>query len=224
MVIADGSSILFTGDSITDAGRMRPVGEDAKDWLGTGYVSMIASILEAWQPGHRYRIRNTGISGNTVLDLQARWGEDVLSLRPDWLSIMVGINDCARAFARPRLTETHVPPNVFRTTLEALVGATRPLVKGLVIMTPFYVDSNLHDALRVALGSYAAAAREVADMHDCVLVDTQAAFDVAMARTHALRLSDDRVHPRPTGHMILAKAWLEAVGFGWQPAGGGSMV
>lgn len=215
MLIADGCSILFTGDSITDAGRGRPIGEDTKGLLGTGYVSLIAAILEAWQPGHRYRIRNTGISGNTVKDLQARWEQDVLDLQPDWLSIMVGINDCGRAFSRPLLTEGLVPPDVYRRTLDELVRQTRPMITGMLLMTPFYIDSSMRDPLRLALASYAASVREVARNYDCVLVDTQAAFDMALRGAHARRLSDDNVHPKPAGHMILARAWLDAIGFQW---------
>jgi lysophospholipase L1-like esterase len=217
MIIPDGSTVLFTGDSITDADRGRPVGEDLKGWLGTGYVALIASILEAWQPGHRYRIRNTGISADTVLDLRSRWTEDVLDLKPDWLSVMIGINDCARAFSRPLLAEAQVPPDLYRTTLEKLVRDTRPLVDGMVLMTPFFIDSSMRDPLRLALASYADSVREVAGAHDCVVVDAQAAIDRALGRLHACRLTGDGIHPTPAGHMLLARTWLDAVGFDWDP-------
>jgi lysophospholipase L1-like esterase len=179
MRIEDGSSILFTGDSVTDAGRAHPVGEDAKGWLGTGYVALIAAIMEAWRPGHRCRIRDTGIGGNTVIELKERWKKDVLDLRPDWLSVMVGINDCGRSFARPMVTEGLVPFETYRSTLDGLVKETRPLLHGMVLMTPFYVDTNLQDGMRAAVDAYGDAVRNIARAYDCVLVDTQAAFDRA---------------------------------------------
>jgi len=213
MIIPETDSILFTGDSITDTGRRRPVGEDAKDWLGAGYVKDIASMMLAWEPGHQRRIRNTGIGGNTVLDLHQRWQEDVLDLHPDWLSVMVGINDCSRSFHRPLVTEGLVSPETYRVTLRELVATTRPSLNGMVLMTPFYLDSSFQDPLRSALLEYADAVRELASEYDCILVDTQAVFDEALQQVHACRLSDDSVHPKPAGHMILAKAWLNAVGF-----------
>ncbi len=218
MIISKTDTILFTGDSITDAGRRRPVGEDAKDWLGKGYVKDIASMMMAWEPEHQRRIQNTGIAGNTVLDLHQRWQEDVLDLHPDWLSVMVGINDCSRSFHRPLVTEGLVSPDTYRVTLRELVATTRASLKGMVLMTPFYLNSSFQDPLRSALQKYAEAIRELAEEYDCVLVDTQAVFDKALQHVHASRLSDDSIHPKPAGHMILAKAWLNAVDFQWQPS------
>ncbi len=206
---------MFTGDSITDAGRKRPVGEDAKDWLGKGYVCRIASILEAWQPGHGCRIQNTGIAGNTVRELQERWQEDVLDLKPDWLSLMIGINDCARGFGRPQIEEDRVSPELYRDSLERLLATIRPSLKGLVLLTPFYIDSSFQDPLRLELNLYAKHLKDLATRYDAVLVDTQAAFDRVLKQLHSSRLSQDRVHPNECGHLLLARAWLDAVGFEW---------
>lgn len=112
MHIEPNSKLLMIGDSITDCGRGQPVGEAFKDGLGNGYVSLVNALLTSTYPAHRIRVMNTGTSGNTVLDLAERWQTDVLALRPDWLSVMIGINDVWRQFDSPLQTEWHVPLDV----------------------------------------------------------------------------------------------------------------
>src|SRR2546425_12747645 len=132
------SKLVMVGDSITDAGRARPVGEGRGDAIGKGYVMMVEALLGAVYPDQWIRVVNQGISGNTVRDLKARWQTDVLDLAPDWLSIMIGDNDVWRQFDSPLQTERHVYPEEYEATLEELVTRTQPALKGLVLMTPFY--------------------------------------------------------------------------------------
>ena len=88
MKIHANSTLLMIGDSITDCGRVRPVADSVGGDLGNGYVALIHAIFSATCPQRHIRIRNTGISGNTVRDLTARWQSDVLDLKPDWVSII----------------------------------------------------------------------------------------------------------------------------------------
>jgi lysophospholipase L1-like esterase len=96
MKIGDGQTFLLTGDSITDTGRERPVGR--RNGLGGGYVAMVDALLAACCLDTRVRVLSTGIGGNRVTDLETRWQTDVLDLAPDWLSILIGINDVWRHF------------------------------------------------------------------------------------------------------------------------------
>ncbi len=89
--IKNGESILFIGDSITDCDRDYPVGMGIG--LGDGYVSFVDSLLATLHPEEKIRILNTGISGNRIVDLEARWQTDVLDLSPDWLSVMIRIGE-----------------------------------------------------------------------------------------------------------------------------------
>jgi lysophospholipase L1-like esterase len=166
MLIPPRSKLVMIGDSITDAGRARPVGEGLFDALGKGYVALVDALLGACYPDRGVRVVSMGTSGNTVRDLKARWQTDVLDLKPDWLSVMIGINDVWRQFDSPGRTEQHVGLEEYRSTLRDLVAQTKPAVKGLVLMTPFYIEPN-------------------------------------------------RADPGQTGHMILARAFLNAVGFRW---------
>lgn len=214
MVIGTGSRLLFIGDSITDAGRARPVGE-WRDGLGNGYVAHVDALLQAAAPEKRIRVMNTGISGNTVRDLAARWKTDVLDLRPDWLSIMIGINDVWRQFDSPLHPERHVLPDEYRRTLGELVERTRKSLRGLVLMTPYYIEPARSDPMRARMDEYSAIVRDLAGRFDAVLVDTQAAFDEVLRHVYPAALAWDRVHPAAAGHMVIARAFLKAVGFQW---------
>lgn len=208
MLIAKNSTLLMTGDSITDCGRAHPVGE-APRGLGDGYVSLVHALTAA---PHSLRVLNTGVGGDTVADLAARWDRDVLSLRPDWLSVMIGVNDVWRWFD-PAWRDLHVPLSLFSSTLEELVGRVRPRLKGLVLMSPFYLQPDRADPMRAALDEYGAVVRNIADRHTALFVDTQAAFDALMRELPASALSEDRFHPNQTGHTLLAREFLKTVGF-----------
>jgi lysophospholipase L1-like esterase len=209
--------LVMIGDSITDCGRARPVGEAGIDGsgLGAGYVSLVDSLLRAAYPAARIRLVNMGTSGHTVRDLDARWQTDVLDLEPDWLSIMIGINDVWRQFDSPLRTEQHVGLAEYTATLRRLVGGTRPKVSGLVVMTPYFIEPLRADPMRARMDEYGAAARQIAADEGALLVDTQAAFDALLEHLHPMTIAGDRVHPTPSGHMVLARAFLKAVGFEW---------
>ena len=209
-----GIRLLMIGDSITDCGRVRPVGE-APAGLGGGYVNIVNALLCAVCPERAVRVINTGIGGNTVRDLVGRWQEDCLDLHPDWLSIMIGINDVWRRFDHPLKPERHVPVDEYERTLDDLVGRTLPSLKGLVLMTPYYIEPNTADPMRAMMDSYGAVVRKLAEKHGAVLVDTQAAFDDVLRHTYPGAIAGDRVHPNTVGHVILARAFLNAIGFPW---------
>jgi len=212
MRIVSRSRLVMIGDSVTDAERARPVGEGLFGATGKGYVSLVDACLQARHPERGIRVINMGSSGNTVRDLRDRWATDVLALEPDWLSIMIGINDVWRQFDLPRQTETHVSPDVYAETLEALVRETRPVLKNLVLMTPFFIEPCRRDPMRAQMDRYGKIVRDIARRHDALFVDTQAAFDQVLAHLPTASIAWDRVHPNMTGHWILARAFLAAVG------------
>jgi lysophospholipase L1-like esterase len=213
MKIENGQSILFTGDSITDCGRVRPVGFG--NGLGEGYVAFANSLLASFYPERSIRILNTGISGNRVIDLEARWQTDVLDLTPDWLSVMIGINDVWRQFDSPQ-DPNQVSIERYETTYRKLLEQTRRSLKGLVMMTPYFIEPNPSDPMRNLMDAYSMVVKKLAQEFDAVFVDVQAAFDQYLAHRPNQSLCGDRVHPNKTGHMIIAKAFLTAIGFDWE--------
>jgi lysophospholipase L1-like esterase len=214
MKLSPRSRLVMIGDSVTDCDRARPVGEGDPEALGHGYVAEIAALLMAVYPARSVRVTNMGISGNTVRDLAARWDTDVLALKPDWLTVMIGINDVWRQFDAVRQAEA-VPPEEFARTYDGLLIRTRSQVKGLVLMTPYYIEPSSTDMMRLRMNEYGAIVKQLAMEHDAICVDTQAAFDRALAHHESAVFAVDRVHPNRIGHMILARAFLNAVGFAW---------
>jgi len=213
MKIEAGSKLVMIGDSITDAGRDQTKrGEGLFEAYGNGYVNLVQANLLAAYPERRIRVVNMGVSGHTVRDLASRWQRDVLDLEPDWLSIMIGINDVWRQFDLPLMPEGHVLLDEYEATLTGLVERTRPKLKGLVLATPYFIEPNHEEPMRARMEEYAAVVRRLAVEHDAILVDTQAAFDAYLEHYHPAQLAWDRVHPTLTGHTIIARAWLQAVG------------
>jgi lysophospholipase L1-like esterase len=213
MKLHPNSTLLMIGDSITDCGRARPVGEAVSWDLGNGYVSLINALIGATYPEQNIRIRNLGVSGNTVRDLAARWQTDVLDLKPDWLSIMIGINDVWRQFDSPLQTEWHVSLEEYASILEKLVCSAQPQLRGLVLMTPYFIETCKADPMRAAMDRYGKAVCQLAEQYQAILVDTQAAFDAVLTVVHPMALASDRVHPNLTGHMVLARAFLKALNY-----------
>jgi lysophospholipase L1-like esterase len=214
MKLPPDSTFVLIGDSITEAGR-DPSGE-ATPWGAPGHGSGYVGLIEAWfgatRPQDRIRLINRGNSGNTVRDLKARWQSDVLDLQPDWLSVMIGVNDVWRQFDTPLRVETHVQPEDYAATLDELVAQTRPQVKGLLLATPHFIEPNRTDPMRKLIDAYGDVVRATARKHDCILVDVQAAFDEVLVHTHPMAMTRDRIHPDTTGHMIIARAFLKALG------------
>ncbi len=215
MKIKPGSKIVMIGDSITDCGRTQPVAEGLFDPLGRGYVTIVSALLGAVYPDYRLRVVNVGTSGHNVKNLEERWQRDVVDLKPDWVSVMIGINDVWRQFDLPLMKEAHVSIGEYEKTLDKLVVKTLPLVKGMVLLTPYYIESNRKDAMRSKMDEYGAVVKKIASKRKTLFVDTQAVFDSFLENFHSAAISWDRVHPNQTGHAVIAKAFLDAIGFEW---------
>ena len=209
MKLKSGQTLLFQGDSITDAGRGRPVGEGTK--LGGGYPSQVDALLKASYPSLRTRVLNVGISGNRVTDLQRRWQTDVLDLKPDWLSIMIGTNDVWRQF--DRANGDQVLPERFESIYRQLLTVTRPNLQGLILLTPFLIEPNRSDAMRMRMVEYGKIVRKLSREFKAGFVDTQALYDDAMKSIDPKELSGDRVHPSFVGHAVLTRGVLKALDF-----------
>lgn len=213
MIINEGSKLLFVGDSITDVNRQRPIGE-APGGLGDGYVMLLEGMLTAYVPEKKIRVVNTGISGDRITDLKARWQSDVLDQKPDWLAIMIGVNDIWRHFDAPFRREMGVGEDEFVTIYRELIEKTKDSVKGMVLMAPYYIDLNMDDAMTKMVRTYAKRVEELAKEYGLVFCDVQAEFDEVQTKLHHMAFSADRVHPNggnSVGHFIIAKAFLKAI-------------
>jgi acyl-CoA thioesterase-1 len=190
-------TILLTGDSITDAGRDR----DDLASLGSGYAALVAADL----PGER--VVNTGISGNRVVDLQARWDADVVAHAPDVLSIMIGINDTWRRYDNDDPTSAESYETGYR---DLLTRARTAGIGRILLVEPFLLPVRGDQwGWREDLDPKIAAVRRLAEEFGADLVATDGPYAQAASRTGAAALAADGVHPSPEGHRFLADRWLE---------------
>lgn len=190
--------ILFIGDSITDCGRL----EDPPDYLGDGYVRMIAERLP------ERRVINVGISGNRIPDLRDRWQIDVIEQQPEVLSVYVGINDTWRRFDENDPTSPAFFEENYRACLADIGGASR-----LVLVEPFVLPVNedqerWHDDL----ARKRAVVAKLAIEFGARFVPLQSLLAKAAEDHGAAALAEDGVHPTELGHRMITDAWLEAAG------------
>ncbi len=203
-----GQRILFIGDSITDAGRR----EQAYAPLGNGYVHYAANLLLARRPERELNIQNRGISGDTTREMRDRWQQDCLDLRPDILSVMIGINDLWRGFKPIQdKSRTPVPPKEYEENLRGmLAAAVREGVGRVILMEPFYFCRDSADPMYRGLGEYLAIVRGLAEDFGAVLVPLQQAYEQTKDRVPESKWADDRVHPAAWAHAWIALQWLAA--------------
>lgn len=213
MIFEKGNKILFIGDSISDYDRARPVGEGLFDAWGKSYVANVGALLGCTYPELHLRIVNMGIGGNQVRDLEARWQTDVMDQRPDWVSVLIGINDVWRQFDSPTIPESHVSEASFRETYERLIQRTLPTVRGMILMTPYFMEPNRLDPMRARMDAYGAIVRELAEKYGLIFVDLQAAWDRLFEHMHPCAIAWDRIHPNQIGCMYIARQFLAAIGF-----------
>ena len=218
MIFQNGERILFTGDSVTDMGRKHPVGEGSDEALGNNYVRILDGFFSVWYPDKKLHIMNTGISGNTSRDLLARFNTDVVALCPDWVSILIGINDVWRQFDTPVIPETHVLPEEYAKNVEQMIYAAKACSKGVFLMTPYYMEPNQNDLMRARMNEYGVICKNLATRYDCKLIDLQAAFDRYFCYRHSSYVAWDRVHPNFTGAMIIAREFLKHCEFDYAAA------
>lgn len=203
--LEQGDIVLFQGDSITDAGRIRENGND----LGRGYALMAAAQFSAKYPEKQITFLNRGNSGNRVPDLQERWQQDCLDLKPNLVSIYIGINDTWRRFDRNDGTSTEKFKEGYRQLLDqtASTGAKLLLIEPFVLPVP--EDRKLW---REDLDPKITAVRELAREFGARILCLDGLFAQASTLANSAFWAPDGVHPSPAGHALIANAWLKVVG------------
>lgn len=213
MIFENGDRIVFAGDSVTDMGRAYPLGEGRDDKVGRSYVRIIENMLVTYYPERLIRITNAGISGNTSRDLLERYDRDVLALTPDWVSICIGINDVWRQFDSPTISDFHIDPKTYEQNLETMLCKTKPSVKGIFLLTPYYMEPSRNDDMRARMDEYCLVCHHLAEKYGCVLVDFQDVYTRFLKFRHSSSIAWDRVHPNQIGATLMARAFLDKCGF-----------
>ena len=203
-------TILFQGDSITDCGREKcgGAGFDCHG-LGPGYPGMIASRLQCDRPEVDWTFINLGISGNRVVDLYARWKKDCLNLRPDVVSILIGVNDTWHEVVRQNGVEVPRYARIYRELL-AWTKEVLPKVK-FVLLDPFLCPEAGECAAMIDdVAERRKVVVELAAEFGAVHIKSQELFDDAARRAPQSHWSADGVHPTPAGQQLIADAWIAA--------------
>lgn len=198
--------ILFQGDSITDCGRSR---ENLAD-CGPGYPGKVKGYLDLFFPG-QYEVINRGVSGNRTVDLVSRWQADCLDLKPDILSILIGVNDTWRRYDKNLLTTAQAFEDNYRSLLED-VKQKLPNTK-ILLMVPFLLSVvPERDAWREDLDPKKNIVKKLAMEYKTDLLALDGLLARMCTKEPPAYWSADGVHPTDAGHSVIARGWLEANG------------
>lgn len=219
ITIRPGSTVMFTGDSITDCQRL-----DSEDGLGFGYPLRIAGEWGFRHPDRPVTWLNTGIGGHKVRDLEARWQTDVLDARPDVVSILVGVCDTGWHTLDPQ--GYVIPAEEFAAGYDRLLAPLAEAGTQLILIEPFLlpingvIEAGAGAALigekerqewRTDLDPKIQAVRKLARTYGAQLLAADGMFAELAATAGPEYWSADGVHPTPAGHAALAAAWLRLV-------------
>jgi acyl-CoA thioesterase-1 len=197
--------ILFTGDSVTDCDRNRK----DPDSLGFGYAGSVASQLWIQFEELDLRIRNTGISGDRTCDLIARWDADGIDLQPDWISILIGINNTLRRYDNDDPTSETVFEQETRLLLNRVKEETNAKI---ILCAPFLLNTAPEiTAMRQDLDPKIQILHKLALEFDAIWVDFDAAFAESENREVPEYWAGDGVHPSNVGHCLMAEVWMDTV-------------
>lgn len=205
--------ILFQGDSITDGWKIK----DNEQYAGSGYFTLVKAELGFENPGE-YQFFNRGLSGNRVIDMYSRIVRDVINLKPDYLSVLIGVNDIWHGLDWNNGTGLERYEKVYNMFIEE-IKAEFPDVK-IIMLEPFVLKGSATDNRetqpdrweKFSSGVYetAKAARRVAEKHSVKFVELQDKFNAACELQEPSYWLFDGVHPTAMGHELIKREWIKA--------------
>ncbi|MEV4884683.1 SGNH/GDSL hydrolase family protein [Chitinophaga ginsengisegetis] len=208
IILKQNATLLFIGDSITDAARDKSIlVPNSEKGLGDGFVRKIAVELMKKGQFEHASIYNRGISGNTITDLLNRWNNDAIALKPDTISILIGVNDVRRK----------IPPNNFYDTYRQILNKTRTALPNaeIIICEPFiFPNITGYGAINPIFKEYRKVIRKIATEFNTVFVPYYDAFKNQAQTVSPASLLPDGFHPAaPLGINLLKDQWLATCAF-----------
>lgn len=206
-LIQDNATVTFQGDSITDAGWDRE--NDGN--LGMGYAREVACWFEMLYPQKNVKFINRGSSGWRVKDMQAHWQTGCIDIKPDWVSILIGINDVWRRYDG---ADDPTSVEAYEESFRDLLTQTRDkLGAKLIILEPFLLPVSEEVAImREDLDPKIQAARALAREFDAIYIPLDGLFAAQCMLAEPTYWASDGVHPTYAGHAFIAQQWMKAVG------------
>ena len=208
-LVRDAQTLVFIGDSITDCGR-----RDQAFPFGAGYVRFAIDLITARYPARDITYHNQGIGGDVSTGLLSRWADDVLIHQPDWVSVLIGINDLHRRFG-----PEPIAPDAYREAYHAFLTRTAEETGArIILMDPFYISKETNPnsqraKVLEAIEDYIAVVHDMAAEFDALHVPLHAVFQEHLNYRAADTLCPEPVHPNPSGHLVIAHAWVKTMGW-----------
>ncbi len=226
-------TILFQGDSITDCGRYRKVTDKKESGialfrdgkllkkitaLGDGYPALVSAELESGNPGG-FRFVNRGVGGDRITDVYSRIVKDIIKLKPDYMSLLIGVNDVWRNFdsdgtgtGKARFEKIY---DILLDELKEEFPELKIIIMGAFVLRGTATDDRKEEPdryirFRSDVAEMAAISKKLAEKYGHSFIDLQVAFDEAVKSVPASELSRDGVHPTIKGHQLIKEKWLEA--------------
>lgn len=201
-------TIVFIGDSITDTGRIRTLDES----FGSGYAFLLKAMLSLEHPGV-YSFYNRGLNNDRITDVYARMKKDIINLKPDILSILIGVNDAWRDAHDGDGVDAEKYYKIYSMLIEE-VKAILPEIK-IIILEPFILRTDFTapywEELQVEVPKRAQKARDIAEKYHLSFVPLQNKFDELTKICPCEYWLKDGVHPTPAGHEIIKREWIKAL-------------
>jgi acyl-CoA thioesterase-1 len=189
--LMDNPNILFQGDSITDAGRK----SNNKESLGDGYAMLTAAWLSALHPEYNMKFYNRGISGNRIRDLKNRWKKDCVDLKPNLVSILIGVNDVNW---KETTTES------FQSDYTTILEQTQQLKCQIVLLEPFLIQHKLKEKLYKKIE----VVRRLSEEYKTRLIPLNDIFMKACVKRDSSFWLIGGTHPTLAGHALIAQSWI----------------
>lgn len=214
MLLKKNETIVFAGDSVTDAGKNPPYGLDGLgQGLGEGYVHFVYDLLAAVYPELNLQVVNSGIGGNTSGQLRDRWQKDVLDFKPEWISICIGINDSIGKFLGTKQALPDTSHEQYQKNLEYMVTSAQQQGAKVVLISPYIAEPWTEDPLRADMDHFRKICKETAAKYSYKYLDIQEMFDAYFKIRHQCCIAWDRIHPNRIGSYMIAREFLKAMEF-----------
>ncbi|WP_322107702.1 MULTISPECIES: SGNH/GDSL hydrolase family protein [Bacillaceae] len=204
MEMKHNARFVFVGDSITEEGRF-----DDPEGVGYGYVRFIRDYLLTEFPNKNIEVINRGVGGNRIIDLVARFQRDVIALKPDYVSIFIGINDVWRQLDEPELDQVY--PEKFEEIYHQLIRMVQERTEAnIILIEPTIYQEDMTSLGNELLKPYVNIVRDLARTYGVTLIPTNREFLKVISNEKHPTLTVDGVHMTSTGDMLIAKTWMNA--------------
>lgn len=211
-------TFLFQGDSITAMGRS----EKSDDALGWGYVNFFAGSIGCRYPG-KFKFINRGIYGNRSVDIYQRIKKDIINLKPDYMSLLVGVNDLLHEYMRNDGLSAKKYETIYSMLIEEVTQAL-PHIE-IIILEPFALEAprcewgcgttDFWDKMKDEIIERGEIAKKISQKYKLPFVPLRETFNELGAKNGNLVWTFDGIHPTVAGHKVigekLEKTFLEMI-------------